>query len=116
MFRRIRGRGDFLAVIPTVIPKICHLCKIDGCRCWSFGMLFLRETENRFKMYLIRATADGSFLKLDHPTIPCSTAFIHKIQLQAETRTGAPLGSILTPRKPSMFVFPEIRTRSRLHS
>jgi hypothetical protein len=28
MFRRIKGHGDFLAVIPTVILKICHLCKI----------------------------------------------------------------------------------------
>jgi hypothetical protein len=80
-------------------------------------MLFLRETENRFKMYLIRVAADRSLLKLDHPTLPCSTVFIHKIQHQAETRTGATLGSIFTPRKPSMFVFPaEIRTSGRLHS
>jgi len=80
-------------------------------------MLFLRETENRVKIYLIRVAADRSFLKMDHATISCSTAFIHKIQLQAETRTGATLGSIFTPRKSSIFVFPpEIRTRGRLHS
>jgi hypothetical protein len=79
--------------------------------------LFLRETQNRFKMYLIKVTADRSLLKLDHPTILCSTVFICKTHLQAETEAGATLGSIFTPRNPSMFVCPsEIRTRGRLHS
>jgi hypothetical protein len=30
MFQGIRGRGDFLAVIPTAILKICHSRKIVG--------------------------------------------------------------------------------------
>jgi hypothetical protein len=40
MFRRIRERGDFLAVIPTVILKICHLCKIARLEMVELGKAF----------------------------------------------------------------------------
>jgi hypothetical protein len=78
----------------------------------EFGNAFPEGDPEQVSYVPMRVAADGSFLKMDHPMISCSTVFICKIHLQAETRAGAALGSIFTPRKPSMFVFPpEIRTR-----
>ena len=65
MFRGIKGRGGFLAVMPMVFLKICRLCKIAWLYMLEFGVLSL-ETENRFKMYLRRATINTSLLKMDH--------------------------------------------------